>query len=121
MEKQKQIVQGDILFIRLPFQGTQGHALDYMQSESPVIAEGEKTGHKHMLTSGLFNLFTGQAGFALSERGGVSDAFACLFVQEEATVSHEEHSPAVLEPGWWGIRRQRREDYKAATARIVDD
>lgn len=80
--------QGDVLLTKieeLPEGLTQHH--------SPVIAEGEATGHQHSLVAGKV----------------LQDAQGSLYlaVYQSTQVVHQEHYPISLEPGYYRVIRQR--------------
>lgn len=73
-----------------------------------VLAEGEHTGHAHVIEKENVEMF---------EKGGV------LYLKNdvEATVVHEEHKPVTLPPGTWKIGIVREYDYfKDMTRKVVD-
>ena len=93
--------QGDILFV---------------SSESPIhtnqtaagsldIAQGEVTGHAHVLHADGIEFDTGW--------GGLVDA---LNLPDGGTLRHDEHAPINLPPGSYRIRRQREYTYKQAVS-----
>jgi hypothetical protein len=81
------------------------------QNGSFVLALGEHTGHKHVITvprkkMRIFQDFEGKY---------------ILEIKEEASISHEEHSTIILIPGLYEMRNEREFDYFAnATIRVVD-
>ncbi len=60
-----------------------------------VLAEGEKTGHKHQIISGRAELFR------------IYDLLYLKVLSATAILSHEEHDPLSLPRGNWEIRIQR--------------
>ena len=116
---QNQFVQGDILFVKAPdmeheqwshywkdSQFRLGYRMDDLGS---VVAEGEKTGHKHIITGGLFKFFSysGHNILFVPEEGGVD-------------VKHDEHGPVHLERGSWVVTRQISYDYEAASRNALE-
>jgi hypothetical protein len=71
-----------------------------------VLAEGEVTGHSHKITSGKAELY--QDGDTLY-----------LHVEEDATLTHEEHKPLTLPVGDYEIKIQR--EYEPEGWRYVAD
>jgi hypothetical protein len=63
-----------------------------------VLAEGEATGHAHVVLGG------GRLYLPGVERGASG---TYLFVEEPATLVHDEHDAIGLEPGAYEVRRQR--------------
>jgi len=113
MANVKQLVQGDILFVRLDIPHYTGKSTEIKRLETNVVAEGEKTGHKHILWGGfLYN----------SSSWGT-----CAFVGNEGgTVTHDEHHTLNLSPGEYRIVRQKHYNYEAeykreVAERVVED
>jgi len=73
-----------------------------------VLAEGERTGHRHRIAE------TG--GALLFERG--TDLFLGVKA-ESVTVVHDEHKPIVLNQGRYRVWRQR--EYSPMEDRFVED
>jgi hypothetical protein len=72
------------------------------------LAEGEETGHKHVLTGDLIswpNVRNGPTFVAVRER--------------PAVLTHEEHATLAIPPGVYEVRRQRV--YSPAEVRWVMD
>lgn len=63
-----------------------------------VLAEGEATGHAHRARGGSATLYASDG----------SDAMRILHVVRTTNLTHEEHGPITLEPGFYriGIKRQ---------------
>jgi hypothetical protein len=89
---QMQYRQGDLLFVRLDIQP----AGELTVRQNAVIVVGEATGHAHRLQ-------TGRAGMILED----FDGSLYLNIAHMTQVVHEEHSPIILDPGWWLVIRQR--------------
>jgi hypothetical protein len=73
-----------------------------------VLAEGEHTGHAHVVESDDAELV--QIGDKM-----------LLNLTKAATVTHEEHKPIRLAPGLWEIGRVQEYDYLSQMARNVAD
>jgi hypothetical protein len=101
----QQFRQGDVLIERVDSIPTQAKKMRL--PKRIVLAEGEATGHAHVLDAPEVEMF---------ERGGV--LFARIGVAG-GTVKHEEHAPIKLEPGTYRIRRQR--EYSPEAIRNVAD
>jgi len=61
-----------------------------------VLAEGEETGHKHVLTGDLIVWPIGR-----------NDPTIVAVREKPATLTHEEHAPLAIPPGVYEVRRQR--------------
>lgn len=73
-----------------------------------VLAEGEHTGHAHVVEDDEAELIR------IGER-------MLLKLGKAATVVHEEHGPITLEPGTWEVWRVQEFDYFSQMARNVTD
>lgn len=73
-----------------------------------VLADGEITGHAHVIDSDDAELI---------EVGGRM----LLVLEKAATVTHEEHHAITLQPGIWEIGRVQEYDYLSQMARNVAD
>lgn len=73
-----------------------------------VLAEGEHTGHAHVIEDDEAELI--QIGEKI-----------LLKLTKAATVTHEEHKPITLSPGIWEIGRVREYDWFQHMARTVQD
>lgn len=74
-----------------------------------VLAEGEVTGHAHVIDK--------VADIEFVEKGGMF----YLKVKKPATVRHEEHKPITIPPGNYRVRGVREYDHFAEEARRVID
>ena len=74
-----------------------------------VLAEGEHTGHAHVIDK--------LAGIEFVEKGGM------FYIKNdrEVTITHEEHKPIKLPPGEWRTRGVKEYDHFAEEARRVQD
>lgn len=93
--------QGDVLIKKVS--GVKGKKLSHR-----VLAEGESTGHKHVVTIGDGDLY---------EDNGV----LYLHCETECTVTHEEHGPVTIPAGDYEIGIVREYDHFAEEARNVAD
>lgn len=78
---------------------------------SPVLAEGEVTGHKHELVTmeGVERYeLDGKEYLIVSAEGGVS-------------ITHQEHGPRLISPGLYLVSGDREYDYSAGAARRLLD
>ena|SRR5579864_135351 len=93
--------QGDVLFVKV--EAPPDEVLT--ERKSPVIVEGEVTGHAHRLTRGRI-LETAQHMLYLD-------------ILTHAQVVHEEHHTIDLEPGVYQVIRQK--EYHPEAIRLVVD
>jgi hypothetical protein len=100
------IVQGDVFFTKV--RAIPQRARRVSRSERGyIIAEGEATGHAHIIKDNV----------ELYENDGV------LFIKTSKTVEvrHEEHLPVTLNPGIWKVGIVREYDPFLEEIRIVRD
>jgi len=100
------VVQGDVYFIsaeRIPHHA----AAKKKDHRGFVIAEGEATGHAHVIDDDI-ELF---------------EADGTLYVRtvKEVRVTHEEHRPLTLRAGLWRVGRIREYDPFLEEVRLVRD
>jgi hypothetical protein len=109
------IRQGDVLLI--PVDAVPGHGtIEHEETaDRQVLAQGEATGHGHVAVGQALRL----AQWSHSRRWAPPERRRYLFVDEAATVSHEEHLPIVIAPGIYEVRRQR--EYRPARSVWVAD
>jgi hypothetical protein len=94
--------QGDVILKKVS--KIKGKKLDHL-----TLAKGEKTGHHHTITEGDAELY---------EEKGI------LYLRinsEEATLTHQEHNPIVVEKGDYEIGIVREYDYLNEETRNVTD
>ena len=103
----KPIQQGDV-FIEPCGEIPSGRMVDSVGGRF-VLAEGEATGHAHVIED--------VAGIKFVEKDGK------FYLQNKipATVKHEEHRPITIPPGTWRVKRVREYDHFAEEARAVAD
>lgn len=77
-----------------------------------VLAEGETTGHKHVIQTSNPNDL---------EILKTSDGRYFFNLKSEGTVSHEEHNTIKIAPGKYEMKREREFDYFGMTTRKVID
>lgn len=108
--------QGDILIEKVDDAKPAGAILARSPDGAMVLAEGEMTGHRHV----IFDRVT-----MFRDDGLARDMPAELYVGHlvvdgpHAVLRHEEHSPIVLPQGTYRVRRQR--ELEPRDARIVAD
>lgn len=101
-----QLQQGDVLFRRLDAM-PEGE-VQTIGRKHCVLAEGEATGHAHIIEE------TDAELIRIGER-------MLLKLGGSATVVHEEHKPVTLQPGIWEIGRVSEYDYLSEMVRNVAD
>lgn len=74
-----------------------------------ILAYGEVTGHAHEVV--------GECSLLAADVAEMADRF--LRVEQECRVVHQEHSPVLLPPGDYIVRRQS--EYTEEAARMVAD
>lgn len=74
-----------------------------------VLAEGEQTGHVHLLTS--------EAPIGLVRD---SDMVAYVLLRNAGLLVHEEHGARVVEAGWYEVPTERDYDPTLYQRRVVD-
>lgn len=84
------IRHGDVMLrpVEAPYRMTLGSA-----GEKLVLAEGEATGHAHVLTGAVVPATAGHRAY--------------VQVLEPSLLTHEEHKEARVPPGWYEVVRQR--------------
>ena len=100
---------GDIVFVRTDKLGS-GEKVK--GTNNLVIAEGETTGHKHLLTI---------ADIMDMEAYRLPDGAWSLHLKAEGVVTHEEHGTITLPAGDYKVYRKREKDwFMGAVRKIVD-
>lgn len=107
--------QGDLLIERVSDLG-EPTGSPAVGVSSVVLAEGERTGHSHVLEGKI--VFFRDDGLAIDVPRALYVGHAKV-VDGTARISHQEHGPVTLPPGTYRIRRQREFDPK--DARLVAD
>ena len=98
--------QGDVLGRKLNEMPTGEQKI--LSRKRLVLAEGEHTGHAHVIEDDEAELIQ------IGER-------MLLKLTKAATVKHEEHGPITLSPGIWEIGRVQEYDWFAKLTRQVMD
>ena len=105
MQKQ----QGDVLCTKLESLPEEGARKKIKRTKRGlVLAEGEATGHAHIIED------TDAELIQIGER-------MLLNLTKSATIKHDEHGPITLEPGIWEIGRVREKDWLNDMVRTVAD
>lgn len=101
--------QGDVTFV--PQEVTLSDKLE-QHNGSFVLAYGEKSGHRHVITVERPESMKIQK---------IGDEMYFIFLSEPGTITHEEHKPIVLEPGTYRVGKERELDhFMKAIRRVVD-
>ena len=108
--------QGDLLIERVADIDERAPSSPNAEGCSVVLAEGERTGHSHVLHGNI--VFFRDDGLAIDVPKSLYVGHARV-VDGTARISHEEHGPVTLPRGTYRIRRQREFDPK--DARLVAD
>lgn len=76
-----------------------------------VLAEGETTGHKHVITAkkGSVNIYKGKNGEMV------------ISVKGRAVITHEEHKTIEVKTGKYLLRNEREKDWFSLSVRRVID
>lgn len=92
--------------------------LQFAPVKQAILAEGEKTGHFHVLTTTGINPNWGREGIALEGAGGPSDGteFPLEMAERDGTMylrvatplplKHAEHATITIAPGTYKVARQ---------------
>jgi len=89
----KMIRQGDVLLMKVGKQDTS--KAKKLSDKHVVLAYGEVTGHSHQINSPGAELFALETNLEI------------LRLTEQASLVHEEHTAAILDPGDYQVIRQR--------------
>ena len=74
-----------------------------------VLAYGEVTGHKHLLTAEAVEVHKDATGVMY------------IFIGEKGKLTHEEHKQLDIIPGWYKVNNEREFNYwENSTQRVVD-
>jgi hypothetical protein len=102
--------QGDILLV--PVERLPDGLIEVPREDGKIIlAEGEATGHLHMIDSE-------KATFLAEDIAQIEDRF--LAVEEEVALEHPEHDTVTLAPGNYEVRRQREYDQAGGIELVAD-
>lgn len=83
------------------------------RGEGLILAAGEATGHHHRIRSRHARMYRSGGRTLLH-------VFDCKEKRNQATITHEEHGPLPLEPGWWDVSIQREYDPVVRQRRVYD-
>lgn len=105
---QHQRQQGDVLFVKVDSMPTGGRVIQ-PTARGYVVAEGEATGHAHVLSA--------EAVLEMREVNGVLYAR----IADPTALSHDEHHANPIEPGVYAYSRVQEYDHFTEEARQVRD
>ena len=92
------------------------------QPTHAIVAFGEVTGHKHQVN---MKDMAKEAGVTLNmgynQKAGVDVPEGFQVHNEAVTITHEEHNPVKLPPGYYMVRIVREFDHIAGRSRYVAD
>jgi len=112
----KQYRQGDVLIVQCDpskLEGTKEKARD---NGRIVLAYGEVTGHAHAIHSQKATQF-----YKEGDENFMSGGTSLLKVDQQVTLTHEEHDPIDLPPGTYEVRRQHEYQPGPIARRMVED
>ena len=126
----KKYQQGDVVMLKVDDDyfkdnvrsGEEIASYNTQSHNNPVLAFGEVTGHKHqihmkeMLDAAEVTLSMGYNGNAGED---VPEGFCVQ--NETVTLTHEEHNPVDIPPGYYLVRIVREMDHITGRARYVAD
>ena len=92
------------------------------KNQHAIVAFGEVTGHKHQVN--MANMLK-EAGVTLdmgyNQQAGVDVPEGFVVHNEAVTITHEEHKPVELPPGYYMVRIVQEFDHIAGRSRYVAD
>ena len=100
------------------------HRVEYhgQQPTNAIVAFGEVTGHKHQVN--MIDMAK-EAGVTLTmgynRKAGVDVPEGFAVIDAPVTITHEEHDPVKLPPGYYMVRIVREFDHIAGRSRNVAD
>ena len=110
------IRQGDILLVPVT---EEPEDVEERISGSITIAHGEVTGHTHTLEKATWLQLATQEIADLEHFAETGEGTVFVDVEEETTLTHQEHSPLTIPVGLYEVIRQR--EYTPAADRFVMD
>lgn len=102
------IQQGDVFFLEVE-SVPKGASAVKAGDRGYILAEGETTGHAHVMEP--------LPGLDVTEKDGMF----FIRVPASATVTHEEHKPVTVPAGIWKVSKVREYDHFVEEARSVQD
>ena len=92
------------------------------KDEHAIVAFGEVTGHKHQIN---MKDMAEEAGVTLNmgynRQAGVDVPEGFTVIDAPVTITHEEHDPVKLPPGYYMVRIVREHDHIAGRTQYVAD
>jgi len=105
------IRQGDLLLV--PVDGLPNGA-DRVRSGRLVLAEGEATGHAHVVDDERASLHRRR------DRWSPVELYLSVVGDDPVFLVHEEHDRLRVTPGVWEVRRQREYEPRGRSRRVSD-
>ena len=92
------------------------------KNQHAIVAFGEVTGHKHQVN---MKDMVKEAGVTLNmgynQQAGIDVPEGFAVIDAPVTITHEEHKPVELPPGYYMVRIVREFDHIAGRSRYVAD
>ena len=123
--------QGDVVMFKVDAKYYEKHTRANKESkvgyqggknEHAIVAFGEVTGHKHQVN---MKDMAEEAGVTLSmgynRQAGVDVPEGFAVMDAPVTITHEEHDPVKLPPGYYMVRIVREFDHIAGRSQYVAD
>jgi len=107
-KKEVNICQGDIFFVKIENLPNKKLTKVERKQRGFVLAEGETTGHAHIIEDEDIDLFT-------------DGNYLYLETETPVVLKHEEHNAVTIDPGLWLIGIQKEVDiFEDEITRIAD-
>ena len=123
--------QGDVVMFKVDAEYFKEHTRNGKEYKSgynggfnthAIVAFGEVTGHKHQVN---MKDMAKEAGVTLSmgynRKAGINVPDGFQVLNEAVTITHEEHDPVKLPPGYYMVRIVREHDHIAGRTQYVAD
>lgn len=104
--------QGDVLLVPIAEPTMYAAPIRRDRKEGIVVAAGEATGHHHRIRSRHARMYRHNTNRFIR-------TFKCSVKEQRPQLTHEEHAPVDLAPGWWKVVMQR-EYTPRAPVRVYD-
>lgn len=118
-KQQKLVRQGDVLLV--PVDRVPAGARDVTPADRVVLAEGEATGHAHVVEGGGARLLSWRERQPARFRPGTPVlTYLTVPAGSSALLVHEEHDAIPIASGLYEVRRQREYLPGRASRRVAD-
>ena len=125
----KKYQQGDVVMFKVDDEHfnkntNKGHIAEYhgKQPTHAILEFGEVTGHTHQIN--MANMLK-EAGVSLhmgyNQKAGEDVPSGFVVMDAPVTITHEEHAPVKLPPGYYMVRIVREHDHIAGRTQYVAD